>query len=511
MSADAMAFIFAFAVSECFPGTEKRSLLAQRGRVDDLRSVQGAKLVMERSRRAYADRGTLVNEVCDELLSIRARDGREISESKAREIAESIYSNPSSRDRDGKALRWLCSPASLPVPVENVRTLVNSGALDGCATQAHLHSKELAVTGTPDYLDLDGAEPRVVELKTASVSTVHAVQVCTYAVLAEQTTGKKVRAYLAYVKDALKLVEFDEDQVSLYYAAFKHALGLHTALKRRSFHYLPVASAVPDVYTSKGALADPAETLNNEGMAPEPRTDERQETDRLEEAVAAYRARLEARTLESSPGEWAQTQLKLGNALWSLGEREEGTARLEEAAAAFRATLEVYTREAFPAQWAMTQNNLGVALRALGEREEDTERLEEAVRACRAALEVRTREAFPAQWATTQNNLGTALQALGGREEDTDRLEEAATAYRAALEVYTRKAFPAKWAMTQNNLGVALQALGEREEGTARLKDAATAYRAALEVWTEANFPHYHAGASRNLVRALVLLAERGG
>ena len=40
----------------------------------------------------------------------------------------------------------------------------------------------------------------------------------------------------------------------------------------------------------------------------------------------------------------------------------------------------------------MTQNNLGNALRTLGEREDGTERLEEAVAAYRAALEVRTRE-----------------------------------------------------------------------------------------------------------------------
>ena len=34
------------------------------------------------------------------------------------------------------------------------------------------------------------------------------------------------------------------------------------------------------------------------------------------------------------------TQNNLGNALWTLGERESGTARLEEAVAAYRAALE---------------------------------------------------------------------------------------------------------------------------------------------------------------------------
>ena len=56
------------------------------------------------------------------------------------------------------------------------------------------------------------------------------------------------------------------------------------------------------------------------------------------------------------------TQNNLGNALWTLGEREDGTARLEEAVAAYRAALEVWTRERVPLDWAMTQNNLGNAL-----------------------------------------------------------------------------------------------------------------------------------------------------
>ena len=60
------------------------------------------------------------------------------------------------------------------------------------------------------------------------------------------------------------------------------------------------------------------------------------------------------------------TQNNLGNALWTLGERESGTARLEEAVAAYRAALEERTRERVPLDWATTQNNLGNALQTLG-------------------------------------------------------------------------------------------------------------------------------------------------
>ena len=72
--------------------------------------------------------------------------------------------------------------------------------------------------------------------------------------------------------------------------------------------------------------------------------------------MAAYRAALEERTRERVPLDWAMTQMNLGTALWTLGERESGTARLEEAVAAYRAALEERTRERVPLDWAMTQN-----------------------------------------------------------------------------------------------------------------------------------------------------------
>ena len=68
-----------------------------------------------------------------------------------------------------------------------------------------------------------------------------------------------------------------------------------------------------------------------------------------------------------------------------------------------------------PLQWAMTQNNLGNALTTLGERENGTERLLEAVEAYRDALKEWTRERVPLDWATTQNNLGNAQALLSER------------------------------------------------------------------------------------------------
>jgi tetratricopeptide (TPR) repeat protein len=166
--------------------------------------------------------------------------------------------------------------------------------------------------------------------------------------------------------------------------------------------------------------------------------------------------------------------LLLGNALWTLGQRESGSARMLEAVAAYREALTVRTRERVPLDWATTQNNLGVALWKLGEHDSSTERLEEAVTAYRDALQERTRERVPLLWATTQNNLGVALMRLGERESGTGRLEEAITAYREALREWSRDRASLDWAMTQDNLGNALLSLGERESGTSGSKRRST-------------------------------------
>jgi tetratricopeptide (TPR) repeat protein len=232
-------------------------------------------------------------------------------------------------------------------------------------------------------------------------------------------------------------------------------------------------------------------------------------TERLHEAVEAYRAALAERTQDRVPLDWAATQNNLGNALSLLGERENRTGQLKEAVEAYRAALQERTRERMPLNWAMTQNNLGIVLMRLGERESGTERLEEAVLAHRAALEERTRERVPLYWATTQNNLGNALTILGERENRTERLELAVAAYRAALEERTRDRVPMDWAMTQNNLGTVLKALGERESGAERLEEAVTAYRAALEEFENAGASYYVRVTQANLARISGILAQR--
>ena len=232
-------------------------------------------------------------------------------------------------------------------------------------------------------------------------------------------------------------------------------------------------------------------------------------TDRLNEAVAAYREALKESTRARVPLNWAATQNNLGLALMRLGERESGTDRLNEAVVAYREALKEYTRERVPLNWAMTQTNLGNAFFRLGERESGTDKLNEAVAAYREALKERTRARVPLDWAMTQMNLGNALVSLGERESGTDRLNEAVAAYREALKERTRARVPLDWARTQMNLGNALSSLGERESGTDKLTEAVAAYREALKVFTSARAQYYEDVAQEGLDAALKLLEER--
>ncbi len=82
-------------------------------------------------------------------------------------------------------------------------------------------------------------------------------------------------------------------------------------------------------------------------------------------------------TRERVPLDWAMTQNNLGTALQTLGEREDGTQRLEEAVAAFRAALEVMDARARPAlSWAMTLEQPSArALKTLASARSGTARL----------------------------------------------------------------------------------------------------------------------------------------
>src|SRR5262249_61751539 len=71
------------------------------------------------------------------------------------------------------------------------------------------------------------------------------------------------------------------------------------------------------------------------------------------------------------PLDWPRAQHNLGVALFSIGERESGTEKLEEAVVAYREALKELTRERVPLDWAASLGNQGVTLMFLAERRRD--------------------------------------------------------------------------------------------------------------------------------------------
>ena len=233
--------------------------------------------------------------------------------------------------------------------------------------------------------------------------------------IAHELLRQATRAQIAAAQQARQLREqaqLAEDRQMLGAASSTAAEGEVAVTERR---YVQAAELFGEAarYVPIGHPDERLEYLHRQVDALWRQGDERGDNDALRNSIEISRQALEEGTRDRVPLEWARTQMDLGTALLTLGERESGTSRLEEAVAAYRAALEEGTRVRAPLQWAAMQTNLGNALETLGERESSTARLEEAVAAYRAALEERMRDRVPLDWARTQTNLGTALRALG--------------------------------------------------------------------------------------------------
>ena len=186
------------------------------------------------------------------------------------------------------------------------------------------------------------------------------------------------------------------------------------------------ANLVPSTRPDGAAdyFQDEADALYRQG-------DEQGDNNALTQSIEVWHVVLQYRTRDRLPSSWAATQANLGNALEKLGEREDGTDRLEQAIVAYRAALDAQISA--PLDWAMTRNSLGTALERLGERESAPARLEEAIAAYRSALAVVASyyAAIEADtgdrvawldWAMTQMNLAAALGAHSGNARAVRRI-----------------------------------------------------------------------------------------
>ncbi|MEH2024159.1 CHAT domain-containing protein [Nostoc sp.] len=163
------------------------------------------------------------------------------------------------------------------------------------------------------------------------------------------------------------------------------------------------------IYTKEAFPTNWAMTQNNLGAAYRDRI-LGDKVENLELAIAAFQQALSVRTKETFPTDWAMIQNNLGVVYRNAADRnrvkeKNATENLELAIAAYEQALQVYTKEAFPTDWAMTQNNLGNAYsnRILGNRAKNTDT---AIAALQEVLQVYTPEADPINSLNTSRNLG---------------------------------------------------------------------------------------------------------
>lgn len=225
------------------------------------------------------------------------------------------------------------------------------------------------------------------------------------------------------------------------------------------------------------------------------------------EAIDVYRKHCLTRASQKSfPIQWAETQIKLGEALGAFGDRRQETQPLEEAIRHLKSAFKIYTRKSFPHDWARVKKHIGGIYRMLGEGESDYGKLKQARRAYEAALSECDSSSDPLEWAAIKTNLATVFLRMG--ERDDGSLERAESGYRAALEIRTRECAPIPWATTQNNLAYTLLLLGEREGDSARLIESIERCRAALSVRTRDRLPLDWAQTTNNLGSALTQLGD---
>ena len=280
------------------------------------------------------------------------------------------------------------------------------------------------------------------------------------------------------------------------------------------------------------------------------------DTERLEEAVGAFKTALKDYSLDDQGDEWAATQQDLADAFFALGRATSRTQYFTHAVDAYRATLGQCPRESMPLRWAYVQIQIGNALLQLG-LNSDAEHVKGAVGAYQLAMEEKATRTERGLWSVAEFNLSLALYTLwkqgndvahlkhavealaaalqagaadgedtpnrgakqhelgdwlatlGQLENSTERLEQAVAAYRAALEEHTREKVPLAWAQTQCNLGSTLLALGRREAGTRRMREARQVLRAALEEGTRDRAPFMWAMVQSLLGRVLLELGRR--
>ncbi len=171
-----------------------------------------------------------------------------------------------------------------------------------------------------------------------------------------------------------------------------------------------------------------------------------------EQAVQCFQASLAGLDEKKHPQEWAQTQVRLGLALYRHAIRANQTKLMKEAVLAMKQSLKVYDRKVHPGKWAEVMNHSGVIMTAMGEEINNDAILQQAIRVFSETLEIRRRETAPVLWAQTTNNLGAAAFALAKRQKDKSLMDKAAMAFEGAADVYREAGQVKRVSVIEKNL-----------------------------------------------------------
>ena len=171
------------------------------------------------------------------------------------------------------------------------------------------------------------------------------------------------------------------------------------------------------------------------------------------EAVGEWRKAAETMTRATMPQEWAQSQIKLGNALYRLDLVSGNPDLLREALQSMQGALQVYSRTETPQKWAETMHEMAQILQVYGDQLKSPDVLKKAIETCDAILTVYTQDRTPLSWAKTQNTLGSALFLFDRHKGGNEHLADAETALQNALDVFRAHGASGPAQVAERNLG----------------------------------------------------------
>ena len=313
---------------------------------------------------------------------------------------------------------------------------------------------------------------------------------------------------------------FSEPALQVLYAASLAAMEATTDTQKRWLRQsLPAAAAMaeelairPSVQMSMAQQRSVQLVYGHVALAAADCSDKSQAEQWTERAITSYRS-AQKRFTPNDPG-WEQGLIHrhLGSALTAKAEKADNPVPLfTEAVAEWRKAADTLTRATMPQEWAQSQIKLGNALYRLDLVSGDPDLLREALQSMQGALQVYSRTETPQKWADTMHDMAQILQVYGDQLKSPDVLKKAIETCDAILTVYTQDRTPLSWAKTQNTLGSALFLFDRHKGGNEHLADAETALQNALDVFRSHGAKGPAQVAERNLAHVKKLQQQRRG